>query len=207
MTLPTWNTAFTDNVSDISADFLNSYVRTQIPKAIDGVGGGTYTPAAAVVINGAGLSATVASGNTLTLSSGSTYTRSTAETLSGAGATTAWRTSLVTDSTPATYDVTYDEFRVPENITAGGGLIEATLRHSTSPTATAGNRIRFSRNGAAFAGSIRFRREDTTLLATMTSSAAGTSFVEFLYCASVGDATARWRVVAWGGEVTIAAVV
>lgn len=207
MTLPTYATAFTDNTSTISADFLNSYVRTQIPKAIDGVGGGSYSPAVAVTIGGAGLSAIVASGSTFDLQAGATYTRRTAESLVGVGATTAWRTSTTADATPATYDVTYDEYRVPENITAGGGLLEYTLRHSTAPTATAGNRIRFSRNGAAFAGSARFRREDATLLATMTSSGTGMSFVEFCYCATVGDATARWRAVAWGGDITITAVV
>jgi hypothetical protein len=52
MTLPTYNTAFVDDVSTIPADFLNSYVRTQIPKAIDGTGGGTYTPSATIEIQG-----------------------------------------------------------------------------------------------------------------------------------------------------------
>ncbi len=51
MTLPTWATPFTDNVSVVSAAFLNSYVRTQIPKAIDGVGGGIYTPSDAIEIH------------------------------------------------------------------------------------------------------------------------------------------------------------
>lgn len=52
MTLPLYSTPFTDNVSVISADFLNNYVRTQIPKAIDGVGGGTYTPTVVIDIQG-----------------------------------------------------------------------------------------------------------------------------------------------------------
>lgn len=52
MTLPTWATPFTDNTSTIPADFLNSYVRTQIPRAIDGVGGGIYTPSTVIDIQG-----------------------------------------------------------------------------------------------------------------------------------------------------------
>lgn len=71
MTLPTWATPFTDNVSVISADFLNSYVRTQIPKAIDGVGGGIYTPSAVIEIQGtAGLKLN-GSGSALRLQYGS----------------------------------------------------------------------------------------------------------------------------------------
>ncbi len=52
MTLPTYPTAFVDDLSTITADFLNNYVRTQIPKAIDGSGGGTYTPTAKITIDG-----------------------------------------------------------------------------------------------------------------------------------------------------------
>jgi hypothetical protein len=52
VTLPTWNTAFVDNVSTVTAAFLNDYVRTQIPKAIDGAGGGAYTPTAVIDIQG-----------------------------------------------------------------------------------------------------------------------------------------------------------
>lgn len=55
MTLPLWSTVFADNNSVVSAAFLNGYVRTQIPKAIDGVGGGAYSPAAAIEIGGLGL--------------------------------------------------------------------------------------------------------------------------------------------------------
>lgn len=55
MTLPTYATAFTDNISEIPADFLNNYVRTQIPKAVDGVGGGAYAPATQIDIGGSGL--------------------------------------------------------------------------------------------------------------------------------------------------------
>jgi len=52
MTLATWNAPFTDNVSLVPAVFLNDYVRTQIPRAIDGVGGGTYTPTVVIDIQG-----------------------------------------------------------------------------------------------------------------------------------------------------------
>lgn len=200
---PTPATPFVDDLTTITAATANAW-RRDIARAIDGTAGGTYTPSVAVTIAGAGLSAIVASGSTFDLQAGATYTRRTAETLVGASATTAWRTSTTADATPATYDVTYDEYRVPESITAGGGLAVYTLRHSTAPIPAAGNRIRFSRNGAAFAGIARFVREDGTILASMAGT--GPSFTEFCYMATVGDATARWRAVAWGGDVTIGTV-
>jgi hypothetical protein len=52
MTLPTWSTVFVDDVSPIPAAFLNGYVRTQIPRALDGVGGGSYSLAAPLVLGG-----------------------------------------------------------------------------------------------------------------------------------------------------------
>lgn len=58
MTIPTYSTPFTDDVSTVSADFLNNYVRTQLPKALDGVGGSVgvaSTPATKIEIAGAGL--------------------------------------------------------------------------------------------------------------------------------------------------------
>lgn len=67
MTLPTWATPFSDNVSTVSAAFLNGYVRTQIPKAVDGVGGGAYSPAVQLDIGGAGLK--LSNGNALGYSS------------------------------------------------------------------------------------------------------------------------------------------
>lgn len=67
MTLPTWATPFSDNISTIPAAFLDGYVRTQIPKAIDGVGGGAYSPAVQLDIGGAGLK--LSNGNQLSYSS------------------------------------------------------------------------------------------------------------------------------------------
>jgi hypothetical protein len=52
MTIPTWATPFTDNTSLIPASFLNDYVRTQLPKALDGTGGGTYSPSVVIEIQG-----------------------------------------------------------------------------------------------------------------------------------------------------------
>lgn len=220
MTLPTYNTAFTDNVSTISADFLNNYVRTQIPKAIDGVGGSNgspYTPSTVIDIQGQGIqfvvkntyTAVFESGATLDLKSGavadlesgstftnaSTQTRSGSETLSGVGATTAWRTGSTADS-DATYDVTYDELRVPDAL---GANRVYTLRSSTSPTPSTGNRIRFSRTGSLLTSKATFKREDATTLASIDAGLPG--WVEFCYI------SAAWHAVAWGGNVTISAVV
>lgn len=221
MTLPTYSTPFTDDASTVTADFLNGYVRTQIPKALDGVGGsnGTVsTPSTAILLGGAGLemrgpfvlgtgsSGTVQSGITWALASGSTFTNAATQTrtgpevLSGVGATTAWRTVDGADA-DGTYDVTYDEIRVPEVLSA---LRLYTLRHSTSPVPPVGARIRFSRNGPSMAESVRIRREDTTLLATLPAS--GFSSVVVCYMTAPTDATARWRVVDAGGNTQVAAV-
>lgn len=223
MTLPTYSTPFTDDVSTVSADFLNNYVRTQIPKALDGVGGSVgvaSTPVTSIDVGGAGIEMSgplvlvaggdmdvetgvtvqLKSGSTLDIDSGASVTRQGSEVLSGVGATTAWRTVDGADA-DTTYDVTYDEVRVPEVITSGGGLVLYTLRHSTSPTPTVGNRIRFSRNGAATSGSARILREGAVLLATL--SAGGYSFAEFCYMTAPTDVTARWRLVAAGGSVSV----
>lgn len=202
MTLPTYALAFTDNVSQVSQDFLNLYVRTQIPKAVDGVGGGAYSPAVTLSIQGEGLEFVVKSGKTITLNSGSIVARSGKEVLSGAGATTAWRTADGAAG-DTTYDVTYDEVRAPAS--ASGSPTIYTLRDATSPAPVAGNRIRFSRNGAALTNSIRIIRETgSTILATLGSSSG--SFAEFCFATAPTDATARWRLVAWGGDVSIGAV-
>lgn len=208
MTLPTYSTAFTDNVSTISADFLNAYVRTQIPKALDGVAGGSYTPSATLSIQGQGVEFVVKTGKTVSLESGSTFTnaatqtRSGGEALSGASATTAWRT-VDGAAGDTTYDVTYDEVRVPA--TASGAPTIYTLRDATAPVPVAGNRIRFSRNAAALTNGVRFLRETgATILVTMNATSG--SFVEFCFATAPTDATARWRLVAWGGDLTVAAV-
>lgn len=52
MSFTTWASAFTDNVSTISAAFLNQ-IRVDVGRAVDG-NGGTYTPTADIAINGAG---------------------------------------------------------------------------------------------------------------------------------------------------------
>lgn len=54
MTLPLWATPFVDDSSLVTADFLNSYVRTQIPRALDGIGGGSYALTSNLVITGSG---------------------------------------------------------------------------------------------------------------------------------------------------------
>lgn len=53
MTIPAWSSPFTDNVSVVVASFLN-WIRTNLPSALDGVGGGPSTPTAAIEVNGAG---------------------------------------------------------------------------------------------------------------------------------------------------------
>lgn len=223
MTLPLFSQSFTDDVSTVTADFLNNYVRTQIPKALDGVGGsnGTIsTPSTKIEIGGSGIEMSgplvlvaggdmdvetgttvqFKSGSTLDIDEGATVTRQGAEVLSGVGATTAWRTADGADA-DGTYDVTYDEIRAPEVLSA---LRLYTLRHSTSPVPPVGARIRFSRNGPAMVESLRIRREDATILATLPAS--GFSAVVVCYMTAPTDATARWRVVDSAGNAQVAAV-
>lgn len=52
MSFSTWASVFVDNVSTISAAFLNQ-IRVDIGRAIDGTGGGTYTPTAPITVSGA----------------------------------------------------------------------------------------------------------------------------------------------------------
>ena len=54
MTLPTYVTPFADNTK-ITPAFLNDYVRTIIPLAIDGDGGGSYTPSDVIKLGGSGM--------------------------------------------------------------------------------------------------------------------------------------------------------
>jgi hypothetical protein len=138
MTLPTWNSVFTDDLSTISAAFLNDYVRTQIPKALDGVGGSNSTPstpATPIEIGGSGVemsgpfvltsggdmdvetgvTAQFQSGSTLDIDDGATVARQGREILTGAGATTAWRMSNGTDA-DGTYDVSTDVVRIPASL-------------------------------------------------------------------------------------------
>jgi hypothetical protein len=51
MTIPSWSTVFVNNVMSIPAAFLN-YLRTYLPRAVDGVGGGIITPSTAIEIQG-----------------------------------------------------------------------------------------------------------------------------------------------------------
>ncbi len=213
---------FVDDVDTISADVLNTW-RTNMAKAGDFVAGSVgvaYTPATSIDIGGAGIEMSgplvlvaggdmdvetgvtvqFKSGSTLDIDSGATVARQGAEVLSGVGATTAWRTVDGADA-DGTYDVTYDEVRVPEVLST---LRLYTLRHSTSPVPPVGARIRFSRNGPSMAESVRIRREDTTLLATLP--AAGFSAVVVCYMTAPTDATARWRVVDSSGAATVFAV-
>lgn len=53
MSFTTWASAFTDDVSTITAAFLNQ-IRVDVGRAVDGNAGGTYTPSAVLAINGAG---------------------------------------------------------------------------------------------------------------------------------------------------------
>lgn len=122
-------------------------------------------------------------------------TQTAAVTKSGADATTAWRITASTDA-DGTYDITSDEYRVPNTLAAGRTY---TLRSSTSPIPVAGHRIRFSRTGSLLTNTVTFQREGAT---TIASFSAGTpAWVEFTFYDS------EWRVTGWGGNTTVAAVV
>ena len=57
MTVPLFPAVpWTNGVTQVTAEHLNHF-RTNLPKACDGVGGGTYQPMAPLVINGEGLGA------------------------------------------------------------------------------------------------------------------------------------------------------
>jgi len=61
MAFSLFGTAFTDGVDVVSAGFLN-WVRTNLVKAIDGTGGGAYTPSSTIDIGGQGLGASILRG-------------------------------------------------------------------------------------------------------------------------------------------------
>jgi hypothetical protein len=54
-------TSFTDDLSTVTADTLNTW-RANFPKCVDGAAGGAYTPTSAVQIGGSGLELTETSG-------------------------------------------------------------------------------------------------------------------------------------------------
>lgn len=213
---------FVDDVSTITADTANTW-RANMAKAGDFVAGsvGTaYTPATSIDVGGAGIEMSgplvlvaggdmdvetgvtvqFKSGSTLDIDSGATVTRQGAEVISGAEATTAWRTADGADA-HTTYDVSVDEVKVPAVLSVSPTLY--TLRSASAPVPVVGNRIRFSRNGSAMSGSLRIQRDPSGTIADLPSS--GFSFVEFCYMTSPDDATARWRVVAAGGDAQVTA--
>lgn len=54
MSFTTYTPAFSDDITTIPAAFLNQ-IRVDMGRAVDGTNGGTYTPAAALIIGGSGL--------------------------------------------------------------------------------------------------------------------------------------------------------
>lgn len=199
---------FVDDVATLDASTANTW-RTNISRAVDGTGGsaGTpYDPATSIEIAGSGVEMsgpfvlttggdmTVETGVTITLDSGSTVARSGAENLSGTGATTAWRMTNATDA-DETHDVASDFVRVPATLST---LRVYTLRHSTSPTPTTGNVIRFWRMGSAYSNNARIRREDGTVLATFGSTSNSG-------CTVAWNGSA-WYVVESSGDATVADV-
>jgi hypothetical protein len=222
MSIPAWASAFTDNVTVVTASFLN-WVRTNLPKAVDGVGGGTYTPSDTITINGAGLrsdnihtstvtgSLTVEGAldceTTLNVDGATTVAALTASglvtttsklLLSGTGAGIRYRVNAteIADAN-ATIDVDFDVYVVA--VTPASVARTMTLRHSTSPVPAAGERIRVVNTRTHGIADIIFAREGGTELARIPATGAGTGFVEFVF-----DGTKWWASGCGGvGSITV----
>ncbi len=122
MTLPLYATPFVDDVSVVPAAFLNDYVRTQIPKAVDGVGGGVITPATVIEIQGTEGLKLNGTGDALRLQYGAeTLTRTQTAPHKGAGASTTADTISVVAGGSATQMLD----RIPD----GSRLTSVTIYH------------------------------------------------------------------------------
>jgi len=110
MTISLWSTVFVDSVMSIPAAFLN-YVRTNLPRAVDGVGGGVITPSSVIEVQGtAGLKVN-GSGSAARLQYGAeTLTRAQTSLHRGAGTTAAG-----TIAVPASGEATQMLDRVPDD--------------------------------------------------------------------------------------------
>lgn len=93
MSFALYGSAFVAGVTKVGADFLNN-IRTAVSRAVDGTGGGAYTPSATIDIDGAGMNIGAAGGAGLV-----TCRRTGALTVAGNSATTTWRVpSAVADA-------------------------------------------------------------------------------------------------------------
>jgi hypothetical protein len=66
MSFSLWATAFTDNISTISAEFLNK-IRVDLSRALDGTNGGTYTLLSDLILNGAAVAIEVLEASGITV--------------------------------------------------------------------------------------------------------------------------------------------
>lgn len=128
MTIPAWSTVFVDNVMSIPAAFLN-YVRTYLPRAVDGVAGGVITPSAVIEIQGSKGLKLNGTGDALRLQYGSeTLTRAQTAPHKGSGATTTADTIIVAAGGSAT--------QVLDRIPDGSRLTSVTIYHDRNNVGT-----------------------------------------------------------------------
>jgi hypothetical protein len=111
---------WSDDISTITATEINTIDLNQ-SRAIDGTGGGTYTPSGALTFGGAG-GVTIANTNTLTVAGAmtvsGTQTLSGQLVLSGSGAAILYRVLSLPDSNLTVLGRQYDVLLVPSNLTA-----------------------------------------------------------------------------------------
>lgn len=131
-------------------------------------------------------------GSYLQINSGATYawsgtgTRTASLTLSGAGATTIWRTAATTDA-DGPYTDGNDFYFIPAGLT-----VDRT--YTVSDATTAGQTITFRRANGSGGFDAILRRSDASLIVRMSNDgAANPSYVQLVWFGG------RWEVVAWGG--------
>lgn len=178
---------WTEELDSLTAQELDS-LDNNLVKAIDGDGGGTYSPTNPIIIGGAGiqinrLGDSVLSGNFQ---------------FSGDNACMRWRYSTFTGTADVTIGVEYDEWHSVDTFDNNRTV---TLRSATgSPLPSAGNKIRV-RLRHTTDWDVNFEREDTTTLATFDAQGGNnTAWFEFMYTGTV------WITSGWGTDGAVITV-
>jgi hypothetical protein len=161
--------------STITASETNA-AGVSISRAVDGTNGGTYSPGAAIIVNGAN---GVQLGSPLNYASGSsitgTGTRTGSMTLSGSGATTRWRINVQTDPPSLLVGVEYDIY----TYAAPGAQRDVEIKTTTSPVPTAGQVIWFRRSSSGANAIILHREGAAGAIVTLPASTASSALLVF----------------------------
>lgn len=180
MAFSLFGSAFTDNVTVVTAAFLN-YLRTSISQAIDGTGGGSYAPSSTIDIGGQGLGDSNLRGALTVVGSGGIFARFRDETATSGSVSITEADDVVRFTGTITGDVT---ITLPTDI-AEGRIIYVV-------GATPGS--------SAFDLNFRYEKSDTTFQALATIQGGADGLVGFV--STGNDTNHEWVVFQANAAVT-----